>query len=167
VIEEGGMASIALVDDNEDIRFLARCMLMAAGFSVTEAEGGRAALAMLADETPDALLLDVQMPDMDGWQTLRAIRENPATAELPVVLWTVKGRAEDVVRGWELGCDGYIAKPFDSKRLREEVKRVITSDALELARVRAARLEEARRELENSDGEHWNRCLERPAGVTS
>jgi DNA-binding response OmpR family regulator len=141
------MSTALLVDDNADVRFLARCLLEGAGFEVSEADGGRAALDLLAVETPDIMLLDVQMPDMDGWQTLQLIRDNQATAELRVVMWTVKGRPEDMVHGWELGCDGYLPKPFDATQLEAEVQRVIALGQDDRMQSRAARLADAREEL--------------------
>jgi CheY-like chemotaxis protein len=139
--------SALLVDDNADVRFLARCVLEGAGFAIAEAESGATALDFLTSELPDIVLLDVQMPEMDGWETLQAIRDNPATSDLPVVLWTVKGRPEDMVRGWELGCDGYLPKPFDARQLEDEVQRVTSQEEDERAEVRAARLADARAEL--------------------
>jgi CheY-like chemotaxis protein len=139
--------SALLVDDNADVRFLARCLLEGAGFAIAEAESGAMALDLLSQDLPDIILLDVQMPDMDGWETLRAIRDDPATSNLPVVLWTVKGRPEDMVRGWELGCDGYLPKPFDARQLEDEVLRVTSQEDDERAEVRAGRLADARAEL--------------------
>jgi CheY-like chemotaxis protein len=144
--------SALLVDDNADVRFLARCLLEGAGFAIAEAESGAMALARLNGDLPDIVLLDVQMPDMDGWETLQAIRDNPATSDLPVVLWTVKGRPEDMIRGWELRCDGYLPKPFDARQLEDEVQRVISRDEDERAEVRAARLADARAELAAAAG---------------
>jgi CheY-like chemotaxis protein len=141
-----------LVDDNADVRFLARCLLEGNGFEVSEADSGPAALELLTGELPDIVLLDVQMPEMDGWETLETIRGNPATASLPVVLWTVKGRPEDVVRGWELGCDGYLPKPFDAGQLEDEVRRTVSRDEIERAHTRAERLAEAREELAAASG---------------
>jgi two-component system response regulator ResD len=136
-----------LVDDNADVRFLARCLLEGQGFEISEAESGRAALALLAGSLPDLVLLDVQMPEMDGWETLEAIRDNPATSDLAVVLWTVKGRPEDMIRGWELGCDGYLPKPFDARQLEDEIRRVTSQTEDERAQVRADCLADARAEL--------------------
>jgi CheY-like chemotaxis protein len=103
-----------VIDDNADVRLLLRFALEPAGFEVSEAVGGPAALAALAsDGPPDVVVLDVQMPEMDGWDTLRAIRADPSTADVPVVLCTVKSTPTDVERGAELGCDGYLTKPFD------------------------------------------------------
>ena len=136
-----------LVDDNADVRFLARCLLEGIGFEISEAESGPQALELLRGELPDIVLLDVQMSEMDGWETLQAIRDCPATADLPVVLWTVKGRPEDMLRGWELGCDGYLPKPFDARQLEDEVQRVVSQGENEREQVRAARLSDARAEL--------------------
>ena len=117
------MPAAFVIDDNADVRLLLRLVLEPAGFTVTEADGGPAALAGLAaGDLPDVVLLDVQMPDIDGWETLRAIRADPATAALPVLLCTVKSRPADLERGLELGCDGYLTKPFDVSALVGEVR---------------------------------------------
>jgi CheY-like chemotaxis protein len=155
------MPTVLVVDDSPDICYLARFVLSRDGFEVKEAHSGAAALALLADgRLPDLVLLDVQMPVMDGWETLEAIRRDPHTADLLVLLFTVKGRAEDTLRGWELGCDGYVAKPFDTSTLRSEVHRVIalTADARE--RERAAGREEARKRLAaESKEQRWRSVL--------
>jgi CheY-like chemotaxis protein len=115
-----------VVDDNADVRLLIRRVLWSAGYTVTTADGGRDALALLESEhRPDLVVLDVQMPELDGWSTLEAIRSNPRTKQLPVLLCTVKGRPEDEERGWTLGCDGYVAKPFDTNELIKVVREVL------------------------------------------
>src|SRR5436190_20166258 len=107
-----------VVDDNADVRLLMRRVLWSAGFAVISADGGPAALSLLASQKPPNLvLLDVQMPELDGWRTLETIRSDPRTQQLRVVLCTVKGRPTDQERGWRLGCDGYVAKPFDTTQL--------------------------------------------------
>lgn len=115
-----------VVDDAADIRLLADLVLTMAGFTVTAASSGREALQMLAGgDLPDIVLLDVQMPDVDGWETLSRVRATPHTADLPVVLCTVKGLPEDTRKGWSLGCDGYLGKPFDIGGLVEELNAVL------------------------------------------
>jgi CheY-like chemotaxis protein len=128
-----------VVDDAADIRLLAELVLSMAGFRVTCVESGRAALALLADGAlPDVVLLDVQMPELDGWETLGRLRADPRTATLPVVLCTVKGLPEDALRGWSLGCDAYLGKPFDIAGLVDELTTVLDRDHDErLARRRA------------------------------
>ena len=122
-------ARALVVDDAADIRLLADLVLSMAGFTVTAASSGREALRILAGEgLPDIVLLDVQMPDVDGWETLSCLRGDPRTAELPVVLCTVKGLPEDTLRGWSLGCDGYLGKPFDITGLVQELEGVLHRD---------------------------------------
>ncbi|HJT37629.1 MAG TPA: response regulator transcription factor [Actinomycetota bacterium] len=130
-----------IVDDTDDIRSLLRVALNVAGFETIEASEGPAALRMLATgPTPDLVLLDVQMPVMDGWQTLSEIRRSPATATLPVIMCTVKSRAEDRLHGWELGCDGYLSKPFDIRELVEAVRSVAQRPADLRAQARESEL---------------------------
>ena len=118
-----------VVDDAADIRLLADLVLQMAGFSVTAAASGREALGILAGgELPDIILLDVQMPDVDGWETLSRVRSDPRTRHLPVVLCTVKGLPEDALKGWSLGCDGYLGKPFDIGGLVAELQAVLERD---------------------------------------
>jgi DNA-binding response OmpR family regulator len=140
---------LLVVDDGADIRLLMRRVLSLAGHLVEEASGGTEALVRLgtdppAAELPSVVILDVQMPDMDGWDTLRAIRSAPQTAELPVILCTVKGRAEDVALGWQLGCDGYLNKPFGIDELIDEVDAVARRGRAERLSVRESALLEAR-----------------------
>jgi CheY-like chemotaxis protein len=119
-----------------------------AGFTVTAAASGSEALRLLAGgELPDIVLLDVQMPDVDGWETLSRLRGDPRTADLPVVLCTVKGLPEDTLRGWSLGCDGYLGKPFDISGLVDELRGVLGrghEEREDLRRRRIAELARAR-----------------------
>ncbi|HJV08885.1 MAG TPA: response regulator [Acidimicrobiales bacterium] len=118
-----------VVDDAPDIRLLADLVLSMAGFTVTAAASGREALNILsAGDLPDIVLLDVQMPDVDGWETLSGVRSDPRTRNLPVVLCTVKGLPEDALKGWTLGCDGYMGKPFDIGGLVAELEAVLQRD---------------------------------------
>ena len=118
-----------VVDDAADIRLLADLVLQMAGFTVTAAASGREALGILVGgELPDIILLDVQMPDVDGWETLSRVRSDPRTRHLPVVLCTVKGLPEDALKGWSLGCDGYLGKPFDIGGLVAELQVVLQRD---------------------------------------
>ena len=125
----GAAGRALVVDDAPDIRMLADLVLTMAGFSVTAAASGSEALRTLAEgDLPDVVVLDVQMPDLDGWETLTRMRQDPRTADLPVVLCTVKGLPEDTLRGWTLGCDGYLGKPFDISGLVEELRAVLRRD---------------------------------------
>ena len=135
-----------VVDDAPDIRLLADLVLSMAGFSVTAASSGSEALRKLAaGDLPDIMLLDVQMPDLDGWETLSRVRADPRTAELPVVLCTVKGLPEDTLKGWSLGCDGYLGKPFDINGLVDELNSVLGRNREQRLAVRRNRLAELHR----------------------
>ena len=119
-------ARALVVDDAADIRLLADLVLSMAGFTVSAAASGREALRWLSEnDLPDIVLLDVQMPDVDGWETLSRLRADPRTADLPIVLCTVKGLPEDTLKGWSLGCDGYLGKPFEIGGLIEELQGVL------------------------------------------
>lgn len=137
-----------VVDDAPDIRLLADLVLSMAGFTVTAASSGSEALRKLeAGDLPDIVLLDVQMPDVDGWETLSRVREDPRTAELPIVLCTVKGLPEDSLKGWSLGCDGYLGKPFDINGLVEELHGVLNRSPEQRLAVRRARVADVRRAM--------------------
>ena len=137
------MRRALVVDDAPDIRLLADLVLSMAGFTVSAAASGGEALRILAgDDLPDIVLLDVQMPEVDGWETLSRLRGDPRTAALPVVLCTVKGLPEDTLKGWSLGCDGYLGKPFDINGLVEELKGVLVRTAEEREELRRARIAE-------------------------
>jgi two-component system KDP operon response regulator KdpE len=113
---------ILVVDDEPRmIRFI-RLNLEHDGFDVSEAANGAQALNQLRDRLPDLVLLDVMMPELDGFETLRLIRE---ISTVPVIMLTAKGDEEDRVRGLELGADDYITKPFSPRELVSRVRAVL------------------------------------------
>jgi DNA-binding response OmpR family regulator len=135
---------ILIVDDQADIRDLLKTILELRGYDVDEAPGGPAALELVdrADRY-DLILLDVQMPQMDGWDTLGAIRRRFGGFGPRVVLCTVKGHPRDLIHGWRLGCDGYVWKPFDLKAIVGEIAAVAGRSPSERARVRRTAIAEA------------------------
>lgn len=135
------MASILVVDDAADIRLLLRTILAAAGHTVIQAPGGTEALdELVRDPTRfDLIVLDLQMPVMDGWDTLTRIRENAATARTPVILCTVKSSADDIARAWRLAADGYLVKPFVVEEFGREVEAVLRRSPAERRAVQAER----------------------------
>jgi CheY-like chemotaxis protein len=117
---------ILLVDDEDDIREVAQMSLeMTAGWEVVTASSGADALRLAAAERPDAILLDVMMPGMDGPATARALKGAPGTAEIPIILLTAKVQAADRRRFDDLGVAGILAKPFDPMALADEVRGVL------------------------------------------
>ena len=117
---------ILLVDDEDDIREVAQMSLeMTAGWQVLTAPSGPEALRLAAAERPDAILLDVMMPGMDGPATARELRAGAATAHIPIVLLTAKVQPADRRRFDDLGVAGILSKPFDPMTLADEVAAVL------------------------------------------
>ena len=108
---------ILVVDDDENILSLERTILEQKGFAVTTADSGAEALEVLGKEDFDLVLLDVMMPEIDGFTVCRRIKEDPRTKELPVIFLTAKGGGEALAEGFESGAIMYINKPFTANKL--------------------------------------------------
>jgi DNA-binding response OmpR family regulator len=108
---------ILVVDDDENILSLERTILEQKGFAVTTADGGAEALEILGKEIFDLVLLDVMMPEIDGFTVCRRIKEEPRTKEIPVIFLTAKGGGEALAEGFESGAIMYINKPFTANKL--------------------------------------------------
>ncbi len=113
---------ILVVDDEPRMVHFIRLNLEHDGFEVVEAPSGSQALDRLRDQLPDLILLDVMMPDLDGFETLRLVRE---VSSVPVIMLTAKGEEDDRVRGLELGADDYVTKPFSPRELVSRVRAVL------------------------------------------
>jgi DNA-binding response OmpR family regulator len=113
---------VLVVDDEERMAHFVRLNLEQDGFHVVEAYRGLDAIQKMRDSMPDLILLDVMMPDIDGFEALQMIRE---FSSVPVIMLTAKGEEEDKVRGLELGADDYITKPFSPRELTSRVKAVM------------------------------------------
>jgi DNA-binding response OmpR family regulator len=110
---------VLVVDDEEGIRVLCRVNLELGGYDVLEAADGMSALELARRETPDLIFLDVMMPQMDGWDVLRALKEDSTTAGIPVVMLTARTSEADQIRAWGEGILEYLAKPFNPQALEE------------------------------------------------
>jgi two-component system KDP operon response regulator KdpE len=113
---------ILIVDDEPRMIHVIRMNLEHDGYEVYDAASGTKALEQLRDQLPDLILLDVMMPDLDGFETLRLIRE---ISTVPVIMLTAKGEEDDRVRGLELGADDYVTKPFSPRELVSRVWAVL------------------------------------------
>jgi two-component system KDP operon response regulator KdpE len=113
---------ILVVDDEERMVRFIRLNLEHDGFQVVEAFKGLQAIDLIRSKLPDLVLLDVMLPDLDGFEVLRTIRE---VSTVPVIMLTAKGEEEDRIRGLELGADDYITKPFSPRELVSRVKAVL------------------------------------------
>lgn len=132
---------VLVVDDEPDVLLLCRVNLEFEGYEVMEAGDGVEAMTRVRERRPDVILLDVMMPRMDGWQALEAIKADPATTSIPVVMLTAKVQDEDQIRGWEAGAADYITKPFSPLSLSQVIADVVRNDPEEEARRRAMVLE--------------------------
>ncbi|NJL09213.1 MAG: response regulator [Calothrix sp. SM1_7_51] len=116
------MKRILIIDDEYDIRAVAELALKSVGgWDVLTAESGSEGLVKAANEQPDAILLDVMMPDMDGFATFQALQANPATKSIPVILLTAKVQGNDQRRFAELGVQAIITKPFKAMKLSSQI----------------------------------------------
>jgi len=109
--------SVIVADDDDVLRSLLVLNLEAEGMQVHEAENGAKALQYALTHRPDLMVLDVMMPVHDGLKVLRALKDEPTTAGIPVVLLTARAGEEDIEEGWQAGADYYITKPFHMDEL--------------------------------------------------
>ena len=116
------MNRVLVADDDRNICELLRLYLEKEGFAVTLAADGVQAVEQFQKDPPDIMLLDIMMPQLDGWQVLREVRK---TSECPIIMLTAKGEVFDKVLGLELGADDYIVKPFDTKEVVARIKAVL------------------------------------------
>lgn len=113
---------ILVVDDEKGLVKIIRLNLQQDGFEVVEANNGAEAMEKLRTTLPDLVLLDVMMPDFDGFSVLKMIREIGGT---PVIMLTAKGEESDIIKGLELGADDYVTKPFSPRELTSRIKAVL------------------------------------------
>jgi two-component system KDP operon response regulator KdpE len=118
---------VLIVDDEARMRRFVRMNLELEGYQVSEAENGLRAIAKVREELPDLVLLDVMMPEMDGFETLQQIRQISTT---PVIMLTIKGEEEDKVKGLGLGADDYVTKPFSPRELTSRIQAVLRRAAM-------------------------------------
>ncbi|UCD48609.1 MAG: response regulator [Phycisphaerales bacterium] len=117
--------TILVVDDEEDIRELVTLNLRREGYSVVACETGEQALKQVSAKTPDAIVLDLMLPGIDGLEVCRQLKADPKTPQVAVVMLTAKGEEADIVAGLELGADDYVTKPFRGKVLVARVRRLL------------------------------------------
>ncbi|MEW5805888.1 MAG: response regulator [Acidobacteriota bacterium] len=115
---------IFVIDDEFEILELTRMILEKEGFQVMGASSGREALLKLQEISPDLILLDINMPEMGGWELLRVLKADEITASIPVILFTIKSEVRDKIHGIQEGAFDYITKPFSYDELVSRVKRI-------------------------------------------
>jgi CheY-like chemotaxis protein len=116
-------ATVMVIDDEIHIRRLIARMLELAGYQVVEAANGPQALQLMRETRPDVITCDIAMPGMNGFQVLEAIKSQPETAGIPIIMLTALGQEKDANRAMNLGAADYITKPFGSINLVERIER--------------------------------------------
>jgi DNA-binding response OmpR family regulator len=114
-----------VADDEEDLRELVAYRLTRSGYQVIGARDGLQALELAAERTPDLMVLDVMMPKLDGYELTRRVRAEAALRSIPVILLTARSQESDIDRGFEVGADDYLKKPFNPDELVARVRAVL------------------------------------------
>ena len=133
------MIRVLHVDDEAPIRLLSRVNLEAEGMEVIEASNGRTGVRLAKRELPDLILLNVNMPVLDGWQAAQELAKDPETRDIPIVFLTARAELWDCARGFDLGAVDYILKPFNPMELPQRVSEL-------LERLKRGERDELRRE---------------------
>jgi DNA-binding response OmpR family regulator len=118
-------ASILIADDDPDILELVGFRLEQAGYTTRRAPDGERALELANEQPPDLCILDVLMPKLNGFEVLRALREQETTRNVPVIMLTASVQDRDVARGFEVGADDYMRKPFNPRELQARVEALL------------------------------------------
>jgi len=137
-------ATILIVEDNPKNVQVLGTILMDAKYRVAVAQTGLTAFDQLSRVNPDLILLDIMMPEMDGFEICRRLKQNPATDDIPIIFLTAKTETDDIVKGFDLGAADFITKPFRAKELLARVQTHITLMRLQ------QNLKRKNQELENS-----------------
>jgi CheY-like chemotaxis protein len=118
-------ATILLVEDNADNRVIYRTILEHFGYRVLEATSGDEGIRLAREQHPDLILMDVSIPVIDGWEATKILKADEGTAGIPIIALTAHALASDRVTAMDVGCDGYLAKPVEPRRVVEEVERLL------------------------------------------
>lgn len=119
------MTKILVVDDDDSINELIKINLELSGYDVISAFDGLQGFTLAKQELPDLIVLDVMMPDVDGYTVAKRVRENASTAEIPILMLTAMGLLEDKVKGFDIGVDDYLVKPFEMDELKVRVRALL------------------------------------------
>ncbi len=124
---------VLIIDDDVDTLKLVGLMLERQGYEISVASNGTIGLAKAAEDKPELILLDVMMPDLDGYEVTKRLRSNPALAHIPIIMFTAKTMVDDKVAGFEAGVDDYLTKPTHPAELTAHVKAVLARSAQAVA----------------------------------
>lgn len=116
---------ILLIDDHRTVLRLLEAILKLRGYELRYAENGQQGMAMARQEQPDLILLDVMMPEIDGFKVCQYLKEQPDTARIPVVFLTARGAEDDLATGRRVGAEGFLTKPFLAKEVLDLIERLL------------------------------------------
>jgi two-component system, cell cycle response regulator DivK len=116
---------ILVVEDQEDNRRIVRDLLTSVGYEIVEAVTGEEGVSMAETQVPDLILMDIQLPGIDGYEATRRIKANAALRQIPVVAVTSYALSGDDVKAFEAGCDAYISKPFSPRALLAKIREFV------------------------------------------
>jgi two-component system, cell cycle response regulator DivK len=117
--------TILVVEDQEDNRQILRDLLASAGFRMIEAWDGKQALTVARSQQPDLILMDIQLPILDGYEATRAIKRDPELKHIPIIAVTSYALSGDETRAREAGCDAYVAKPYSTRHLLAKIGQLL------------------------------------------
>ncbi len=126
-LSDGKAPLVLVAEDNDDNRIIAATILRHSGYRVAEATTGSEALHLAQTMVPDLILMDVGMPDIDGWSTTRSLKSDPRTRDIVIVAFTAHALPGDREQALQAGCDGYLAKPVEPVRLVREVAKALSN----------------------------------------
>jgi len=120
-----GKKTILLVEDNEDNLVVYRTILEHVGYCVIEARDGEEGVSRAREHLPDLILMDISIPKLDGWEATQRLKGTDATRLIPIIALTAHALEEDRLKAAQVGCDGYLAKPVEPRRVVQEVERFV------------------------------------------
>jgi CheY-like chemotaxis protein len=124
-MSENSKKTVLLVEDNEDNLVVYRTILEHVGYAVIEARDGEEGVNRARSDLPDIILMDISIPKIDGWEATERLKGDDHTAEIPIIALTAHALEEDRAKAMRAGCDGYLAKPVEPRRVVQEVEKFI------------------------------------------
>ena len=119
---------ILLVDDHQTVFRLLEAIVRINGYKLIYAESGQQGIVMARQELPDLILLDVMMPDIDGFKVCQYLKENPETKDIPVMFLTARGAEGDLETGRKAGADGFMTKPFQTTEVLKQIEKLLNGE---------------------------------------
>lgn len=127
MFDMGGIATVLYIEDNQENRLLVRRILQAEGYNVLEADSAQQALEIVLTQPPDLILMDINLPEVDGYTLTSQLKSIPSLGRIPIVALTANVMKGDRERTLEAGCDGYIQKPIDVDTLPHQINRFLAA----------------------------------------